>query len=664
MRYLQFLKFASCCVSIFILWKIYPDKLSYSARGQNHEFLAIGQLVCERLWRKYASLKSLTITDTEEFTNDIMTLMICPRPSNVTLRERYRVELHSCCNATEELILTKRNTMLGEIIRYDAQSKTKLVDNSLLKMFPENMPWKTADPFRSCTVVGNGGILKNSSCGSMIDKADFVISPWVPKFSGKGGADALREWQAQMEAFLRAQGLSGQQKVDFVLSALEGDARREVSLAGAIKRNTEADIFTLLRALYGGGESVAQLRAHFFQCWQGAEEGVASFTLRLRELHQRWRAVDAAPAGGDDEMLRAQFSMGLRPGSVQQELQRQLRHLPYMTFASTCAEAKALERELDQREAQVCKAHVAQAAQVAPAVDPSWQKWRESLKLELQEELKDQVAAMSKVLLDDLKKFHLHDPLVAAHRDHNAPTVAAPSWPRSTQGPSRELQPFQCFRGVTQEKLRSNRLRPRWQGKLGGKPSQSAERRLCKSPVHDCRESPNWSVSPLLSFPEAEMVVWTSVPQGMGKADCWVLVEDHDDWSREWRVARALTWMRQGRVVLRLCNPNPFPVQVPQGLPLAAVDQVDAEDVRGQSELVFTHPEPTVVEVAVQSVDTKPTEDHPALALQGEGLTKEEQDRLATLLRKWSTVFAADEDDFGRTSAVLHRIPTGEAPPV
>ncbi|KAJ8254744.1 hypothetical protein GJAV_G00196900 [Gymnothorax javanicus] len=175
MRYLQFLKFASCCVSIFILWKIYPDKLSYSARGQNHEFLATGQLVCERLWRKYASLKSLTITDTEEFTNDITKLMICPRPSNVTLRERYRVELHSCCNATEELILTKRNTMLGENIHYDAELKTKVVDDSLLKMFPENMPWKTADPFRSCTVVGNGGILKNSSCGSMIDKADFVI---------------------------------------------------------------------------------------------------------------------------------------------------------------------------------------------------------------------------------------------------------------------------------------------------------------------------------------------------------------------------------------------------------------------------------------------------------------------------------------------------------
>lgn len=273
----------------------------------------------------------------------------------------------------------------------------------------------------------------------------FMGGPWVPKFSGKGGADALREWQAQIEAFLRAQGLSGQQKVDFVLSALEGDARREVLLAEPANRNTDTDIFALLRTLYGGGQSVAQMRAHFFQCRQGAEEGTASFILRLRELHQRWRAVEAAPPGGDDEMLRAQFSMGLRPGAVQQELQRQLRRVPDMTFASTCAEAKALERELDQREAQVCKAHVAPAmpaaptAPAAPTIDSSWQKWRESLKLELQQELKDQVAAMSKVLMDDLKKLHLHDPLMAAPRERNAP---ASSRPRSTPGPPRESQQF------------------------------------------------------------------------------------------------------------------------------------------------------------------------------------------------------------------------------
>ncbi|KAJ8285700.1 hypothetical protein GJAV_G00029940 [Gymnothorax javanicus] len=91
---------------------------------------------------------------------------------------------------------------------------------------------------------------------------------------------------------------------------------------------------------------------------------------------------------------------------------------------------------------------------------------------------------------------------------------------------------------------------------------------------------------------------------------------------------------------------------------------MEAEDVRGQTELVFTHPEPTLVEVAVQSVCLEPTNHHPVLALCGEGLTREEQDRLTALLREWSTMFVAHGENFGWTSAVLHQIPTGDAPPV
>ena len=60
----------------------------------------------------------------------------------------------------------------------------------------------------------------------------------------------------------------------------------------------------------------------------------------------------------------------------------------------------------------------------------------------------------------------------------------------------------------------------------------------------------------------------------------------------------------------------------------------------------------------------KTTDEPPVLALQGEGLTPEQQNQLTALLRKWSPVFAAHEEDFGRTNPVLHQIPTGSAPPV
>ncbi|KAL2087263.1 hypothetical protein ACEWY4_018322 [Coilia grayii] len=266
----------------------------------------------------------------------------------------------------------------------------------------------------------------------------FMGGPWIPKFSGKGGAAAFEEWRGQMEAFLRAQGLSGQQRVDFILSALEGEAKQEIQLVAPTDKDTDVEVFDVLKGLYGHTVSVAQLRAQFFQCRQGAEEGVGAFTLRLRELHHQWRAVDPGPAGGDDEMLRAQFAMGLRPCPTQQELQRQLRRRPDMTFADTCREAKALEKEMGPGDVQVCRALTSEPTPAA-APDSNWQQWRDSLKAELQRELRDQVTALGKTLSDDLRNLHRRsDPPV---RERHNPTVTAPaSRPRSSRGAQGESQ--------------------------------------------------------------------------------------------------------------------------------------------------------------------------------------------------------------------------------
>uniref|UniRef100_A0A8C3FVH6 Uncharacterized protein n=1 Tax=Chrysemys picta bellii TaxID=8478 RepID=A0A8C3FVH6_CHRPI len=72
-----------------------------------------------------------------------------------------------CCNASAKLVLTRDNTPLGSQIVYDAQrdKKPPLLQGS---------PFQGA-PYECCAVVGNGGILRNSSCGSEIDRAQFVI---------------------------------------------------------------------------------------------------------------------------------------------------------------------------------------------------------------------------------------------------------------------------------------------------------------------------------------------------------------------------------------------------------------------------------------------------------------------------------------------------------
>lgn len=53
----------------------------------------------------------------------------------------------------------------------------------------------------------------------------FLDGPWVPRYEGKRNSILLSEWHNQMELYLWAQTLTAAQRVDFVMSALQGDAR-------------------------------------------------------------------------------------------------------------------------------------------------------------------------------------------------------------------------------------------------------------------------------------------------------------------------------------------------------------------------------------------------------------------------------------------------------
>ncbi|XP_041961507.1 uncharacterized protein LOC121719796 [Alosa sapidissima] len=169
---------------------------------------------------------------------------------------------------------------------------------------------------------------------------------------------------------------------------------------------------------------------------------------------------------------------------------------------------------------------------------------------------------------------------------------------------------------------------------------------------------------PVVIPPSTEMMVWAQVPQAAGQPDCPVLIEDLENYGQEWRVARSVSWTQGGKVPLRICNPNPFPLELPQRRPLASVSQIDQQDILTQSRLVLRNAGPHVIEVDIRHVDQTPADDHPAMSLCGEGLNNDQQAQLKALLHRWSHVFAANDEDFGRTAVITHQIPTGTAPPI
>ncbi|XP_060882297.1 alpha-2,8-sialyltransferase 8E [Labrus mixtus] len=94
--------------------------------------------------------------------------------------KKFRSQLNSNCNGFDKAIITQANTPVGSNLVYDGEKKRSLqVSPEVFSTFTKEHPFsnKTWD---TCAVVGNGGILTDSSCGERIDSAQFVMRCNLP----------------------------------------------------------------------------------------------------------------------------------------------------------------------------------------------------------------------------------------------------------------------------------------------------------------------------------------------------------------------------------------------------------------------------------------------------------------------------------------------------
>uniref|UniRef100_A0A8C6MGH8 ST8 alpha-N-acetyl-neuraminide alpha-2,8-sialyltransferase 6 n=1 Tax=Nothobranchius furzeri TaxID=105023 RepID=A0A8C6MGH8_NOTFU len=97
--------------------------------------------------------------------------------------QQIRSQLNNKCNGFDKAILTQTNTPVGSKLIYDGEKKrTHQVNQETFSTFVKGHPFSNKT-LHTCAVVGNGGILANSSCGKTIDSAEFVIRCNLPPLS-------------------------------------------------------------------------------------------------------------------------------------------------------------------------------------------------------------------------------------------------------------------------------------------------------------------------------------------------------------------------------------------------------------------------------------------------------------------------------------------------
>ncbi|KAK7940068.1 hypothetical protein WMY93_003394 [Mugilogobius chulae] len=100
---------------------------------------------------------------------------------------KFRSQLSSRCNGFHKAIVTQSNTPVGTRLVYDGEKKKSLqVNKDVFNTFLKDNPFSNRS-LDTCAVVGNGGILANSSCGEAIDSAQFVIRCNLPPLENDYG---------------------------------------------------------------------------------------------------------------------------------------------------------------------------------------------------------------------------------------------------------------------------------------------------------------------------------------------------------------------------------------------------------------------------------------------------------------------------------------------
>lgn len=230
----------------------------------------------------------------------------------------------------------------------------------------------------------------------------FPGNMWGLKFKGKGSEINLTEWIDNIKSMFRMYKIPDTVQVDFILSHLEGEAKRQIMVVPLEQRDTAKRIFERLQTLYGDKMSISVLRSLCFSCRQESTETVSEFSLRLQELFKKLRQRDADSIRNPDALMRDQFVDGLQDKVLKRELRTLIRSCEEQSFADVYREACIRLEASGEVGLTACDA-VGQVTKSLPS-QVDLQKLKQELRDEMAAEIKNHMSTLSKGIVSELRE--------------------------------------------------------------------------------------------------------------------------------------------------------------------------------------------------------------------------------------------------------------------